>query len=137
MDLPTLQRICERGMDLRIRAGTLSGVAAGEEPITESPAPRLLDQVLDVFGAGEARLWSETIVARLAERDPDRFDGWTPTDPANALRPYGVSTAQVWGQTADGEGANRRGVTREAVLDALGRSIEGPSRRPQGGPDGR
>jgi S-DNA-T family DNA segregation ATPase FtsK/SpoIIIE len=137
MDLPTLQRICERGRELRIQAGTLTGVAAGEEPIAETPAPKFLDQVLDVFGAGESRLWSETIVARLAERDPDRFDGWSPTDLANALRPYGVATSQVWGQTPEGESANRRGVTREAVLEALGRSIDTPSRRSRGGPDAR
>jgi len=39
MDLPTLQRICERGRELRIKAGTLSGVADGGEYITEHAAP--------------------------------------------------------------------------------------------------
>jgi DNA segregation ATPase FtsK/SpoIIIE, S-DNA-T family len=124
LDLPTLQGIVDRGRELRIKAGTLTGVAAGEEPIEERDAPRLLDDVAGVFAAGEARLWSETIVARLAARNPAAYDGWTATDLANALRPYGISTAQMRGTTPEGEEANRRGVTREAVLDALATTID-------------
>ncbi|GAA5174936.1 FtsK/SpoIIIE domain-containing protein [Pseudonocardia eucalypti] len=119
MDLPTLQKICERGRELRITAGTLSGVADGGDYIVEHPAPRLLDDVLAVFTEDEARLWSETVIARLAEANPDAYDGWSPTDLATCLKPYGVTTGQVWGQTPDGRGANRRGISREAVLEAL------------------
>ena len=50
---------------------------------------------------------------------PGAYDGWDPTTLANALRAFGVDTAQVWGRTAAGEGANRRGVARQAVLDAI------------------
>jgi DNA segregation ATPase FtsK/SpoIIIE, S-DNA-T family len=130
MDLPTLQKICERGRELRIKTGTLSGVAAGGEYITERAAPRLLDDVLAAFTDAETRLWSETIVARLAEARPDAYDGWTPTDLANALKPYGVSAGQVWGQTSDGKKANRRGLTRDAIVDALARSVNGPKQGP-------
>jgi S-DNA-T family DNA segregation ATPase FtsK/SpoIIIE len=124
MDLPTLQKICERGRELRIKAGTLSGVADGGEYITEHSAPRLLDDVLAVFTGDEVRLWSETVVARLAEVNPDAYDGWSPTDLATCLKPYGVSTGQVWGQTPEGQGANRRGITREAVLEALSQALD-------------
>jgi S-DNA-T family DNA segregation ATPase FtsK/SpoIIIE len=103
-----------------------------------------LDDVAEVFAAGETRLWSETIVARLAERNPAAYDGWTPTDLANALRPYGVTTDQVWGHTADGTGANRRGAAREAVMDALAATLDRTAarvthlpQRPTGGSDGR
>ncbi len=126
MDLPTLHKICERGRDLRVTAGTLSGVAAGGEYIVEHAAPRLLDDVLAVFTGDEARLWSETVIARLAEAIPDAYDGWTPTDLATCLKPYGVPTGQVWGQTLDGQGANRRGITREAVLEALVQALDRP-----------
>ncbi|HYZ37685.1 MAG TPA: cell division protein FtsK [Pseudonocardiaceae bacterium] len=126
MDLPTLQKICERGRNLRIAAGTLSGVADGGEYIVEHPAPRLLDDVLAVFTGDEARLWSETVIARLAEANPDAYDGWTPTDLATCLKPYGVITGQVWGQTPDGQGANRRGITRDAVLEALAHALDRP-----------
>jgi hypothetical protein len=128
MDLPTPQRICERGRELRIKAGTLSGVADGGEHITEHAAPRLLDDVQAVFTGDEARLWSETVVVRLAEVNPDAYDGWTPTDLATCLKPYGVATGQVWGQTVDGQGANRRGVTREDVLEALTQALDRPPR---------
>jgi S-DNA-T family DNA segregation ATPase FtsK/SpoIIIE len=144
MDLPSLQTILDRARELRIKAGTLTGVAAGEEPITEQSAPRLLDDVAEVFGAGETRLWSETIVARLAERNPAHYDGWTPTDLANALRPYGISTAQMRGTTPEGEEANRRGVTRDSVVEALAATLDrldprNPTvsrlpQRPDGGP---
>jgi S-DNA-T family DNA segregation ATPase FtsK/SpoIIIE len=128
MDLPTLQKICERGRELRIKAGTLSGVADGGEYITEHAAPRLLDDVQAVFAGDEARLWSETVVARLAEVHPDAYGGWTPTDLANCLKLYGVTTGQVWGQTPEGVGANRRGITREAVLEALSQALDRPPR---------
>jgi S-DNA-T family DNA segregation ATPase FtsK/SpoIIIE len=126
MDLPTLQKICERGRELRITAGTLSGVADGGEYIVEHPAPRLLDDVLAVFTGDEARLWSETVIVRLAEDNPDAYDGWTPTDLATCLKPYGVITGQVWGQTPEGQGANRRGITRDAVLEALAHTLDRP-----------
>jgi S-DNA-T family DNA segregation ATPase FtsK/SpoIIIE len=68
------------------------------------------------------------VVARLAEVNPDAYDGWTPTDLANCLKPYGVTTGQVWGQTPEGHGANRRGITREAVLEALSQALDRPPR---------
>jgi DNA segregation ATPase FtsK/SpoIIIE, S-DNA-T family len=114
-----LRRIAERGRRLRIDAGTLTGTAAGEQVIDETPQRRLLDDVLDVFEPGEDRVWSETLCARLADQWPDVYDGWDPTALANALRAFGVDTAQVWGRTPAGEGANRRGVARQGVLDAI------------------
>lgn len=126
MDLPTLYTICERGRELRIKASTLSGVAHGGAYIVEHAAPRLLDDVLAVFIGDEARLWSETVVARLAEANPDAYDGWTPTDLATCLKPYGIITGQVWGQTPEGQGANRRGITRDAVLEALAQALDRP-----------
>jgi S-DNA-T family DNA segregation ATPase FtsK/SpoIIIE len=119
LDLTSLRRLRDRARRLRIEAGTLSGTAAGDQVIAEAPQRRLLDDVLDVFEPGEDRVWSETICARLAGEWPDVYDGWDPTALANALRAFAVETAQVWGRTAAGEGANRRGVARQAVLDAI------------------
>lgn len=140
LDLPTLVKIIDRARENRIAAGTLTGAAAGEELIAESTPFRLLEDVLDVFGAGEDKLWSETICARLADTNATAYDGWSPTDLAGALRPYGVTTGQVWGQTPEGQGANRRGVAREGVLDALARRLDHqpdrPNGRREGGPDG-
>src|SRR5205807_1326244 len=65
MDLPTLQAICDRGRELRIQAGTLTGEAAGEDLVVETPARPFLEDVRAVFGIGESKLWSETIASRL------------------------------------------------------------------------
>jgi S-DNA-T family DNA segregation ATPase FtsK/SpoIIIE len=119
MDLPTLRKICLRARDLRVKAGTLDGMAAGETVIPEAAQRRLLDDVLDVFVPGEDRAWSEVLCARLAAQWPDIYDGWDPTALANNLRAFGVSTSQTWGATEDGTGANRRGVARQHLLDAI------------------
>jgi S-DNA-T family DNA segregation ATPase FtsK/SpoIIIE len=130
-----LRKIGQRGRQLRIEAGTLTGTAAGEVLVDEAPRRRLLDDVLDVFEPGEDRVWSETLCARLATHAPGVYDGWDPTTLANALRAFGVDTAQVWGRTAGGEGANRRGVARQAVLDAIAtRTNPGPKATNQAGP---
>ena len=103
--------------------------------MTEAPRRRLLDDVLDVFEPGEDRVWSETLCARLATRWPDAYDGWDPTALANALRAFAVETGQVWGRTPTGDGANRRGVARQAVLDAIA-ARDQPPRAANGCADG-
>jgi S-DNA-T family DNA segregation ATPase FtsK/SpoIIIE len=119
LGIAELRKIAERGRQLRIDAGTLTGTAAGETVINEKPQRRLLDDVVDVFEPGEDRVWSETLCGRLAAHAPGVYDGWDPTTLANALRAFGVDTAQVWGRTPAGDSANRRGVARQAVLDAI------------------
>jgi S-DNA-T family DNA segregation ATPase FtsK/SpoIIIE len=126
LDLEALQRIVERGRELRIKAGTLTGVAAGEDLIQEEPARAFLDDVAAVFGPGEAKLWSEVIASRLAERWPETYDGWSATDLGTRLGRHGIRTIQVWGQTPEGAGANRKGIALEAVMEALSGGGESP-----------
>ena len=38
-----------------------------------------------------------------------------------ALKPWGIKTGQVWGQTDEGEGKNRRGIERADVVAAIAR----------------
>lgn len=116
---PALDVICTRGRALREGAGTLTGMAIGEIPVTESRPSRVLDDLAAVFLPGEDKAWSEVLVARLAERAPDAYDGWTANQLAVALKPYAVTPSQVWGTGEDGKQANRRGYTRDAVTDAL------------------
>jgi S-DNA-T family DNA segregation ATPase FtsK/SpoIIIE len=116
-DIPTLRKIVARGRELRIRAGTLTGAAAGEDVINEEPPRKLLDDVREVFTVGESKLWSETIAARLASRWPEHYDGWTAADVGSQLGRLGIKTVQVWATTPDGDGANRKGVTLEALAD--------------------
>lgn len=118
VDNPTADRICERARALRKAAGTLTGYAAGEDTATPDAGVSLVDDVAAVVAPDEEKIWSETIVQRLAELRPGLYAGWTPGQLADALKPYGVATRQVWGQDEDGKGANRRGILREDIQEA-------------------
>lgn len=60
----------------------------------------------------------ETVVERLAELRPDVYSGWAPAQLTAALKPYGITTGQVWNATGEGRGANRRGIDRADVEKA-------------------
>lgn len=123
----TFQQICDRSHELRSRLGLLTGLAAGEDVMAEHTPWRMLDDILDVFGVGEDRLWSETICERLAQAYPGSYDGWTPANLATALRPHGVKPEQIH-VTVDGERRNRRGFNRDDIVNALAKRLETASR---------
>jgi S-DNA-T family DNA segregation ATPase FtsK/SpoIIIE len=110
---------------MREAAGTLTGHAAGDGiPEDTAPAYDLLADIAAVMP--EPKLWSETVVTRLADLRPDQYGPWAALEGdaraaqlASALRPFGIRPVQVWGTTADGTGANRRGITREAITKAI------------------
>ena len=138
LDAPTAEAIAKRARAERIAAGRLTGLAAGADYGSDPGASvaSLLDDVAAVMGA-EDKVWSEVIVTRLAELRPDAYNGWTATQLAAALKPYGIGTAQVWGQPdgGKGRGTNRRGVAREHVLAALDdrdrqRQLTAPTNQP-------
>ncbi|AUY51920.1 cell division protein FtsK [Streptomyces sp. CB01881] len=119
------ERVLTRARALRESEGTLSGLAAGETMPTGDAADLLAD-VAAVMPATEAKAWSETLVDRLAELRPDVYGEWAVMEPkakatqlANALKPYGIETGQVWLKTDDGSNPNRRGLKREDILAAV------------------
>jgi DNA segregation ATPase FtsK/SpoIIIE, S-DNA-T family len=119
VDNPATERVIARARAARHTAGTLTGHAAGQPP--EAPAHRsdtLLADILAVIPPGEAKVWSETVLERLAALRPEVYGGLTRDQLTAALKPYGITTSQVWGTTPDGRGANRRGIDRQAVADA-------------------
>jgi hypothetical protein len=66
------------------------------------PAYSLIKDVASVIRVDEAKVWSETVVDRLAELRPDAYGEWTHLDGrakgnrlASALKPFGVETLQV------------------------------------------
>lgn len=133
VDGPAAERIADRARQLRAQAGTLSGYAAGDaEPAVKIS---LLADVAAVIAPSEAEVWSETICARLAELRPALYDALEPTSLAEQLARYDVRTRQIWGRTADGKRANRRGVARADVLAASGRgaSSSGTASGPDSG----
>ncbi|MFF2065849.1 cell division protein FtsK [Streptomyces sp. NPDC058200] len=120
VDAPTAEAIGMRARKLRESAGTLSGHALGEAfETTEAAAYDLLRDILSVVPAEEPKVWSEIVVARLAELRPDVYGGWDPEGLASALKPHGVPTGQVWGKTESGKGANRRGIERSRITSAV------------------
>ncbi|MFI7011684.1 cell division protein FtsK [Streptomyces sp. NPDC050145] len=118
VDAPSAERIAARARAAREKAGLLSGYALGEEPETAAAAYDLLADVLAVVPVKETKVWSETVVARLAELRPDVYDGWTPETFSAALKPRGISTIQV-GRRIDGKVVNRRGIDRSHITSTI------------------
>lgn len=120
VDAPAAEVISRRARALREELGTLTGHALGEEPEADRTASfDLLVDILAVVAADESKVWNETVVTRLAELRPDVYDDWEAEQLTAALKPYGVTTGQVWGKTADGKGANRRGIERARIRAAV------------------
>ncbi|MEO3807877.1 cell division protein FtsK [Sphaerisporangium sp. B11E5] len=127
LDTPATQKIADRANALRQAAGTLSGHALGETPLTTAPTHDLLADILAVVAPSEAKVWNEVIVARLAELRSEVYGPWMELEAdaraaqlTTALKPYGVRTGQVWGTPeSGGKGANRRGITRDDITAAI------------------
>ncbi|OIJ69738.1 cell division protein FtsK [Streptomyces mangrovisoli] len=119
VDAPAAEAIGARARKARELAGTLSGHALGEDPQPDtSSAYDLLRDVLVVVPADEPKVWSETVVARLAELRPEVYDGWDPEGLAAALKPHGIATIQV-GRRTGGKVVNRRGIDRSHITTAI------------------
>lgn len=99
-----------------------AGLHAAGQP-TETPAARrdtLLDDILAVVPVTEPKVWMETLVDRLAGLRPDVYGALTRDQLGAALKPYGISTSQVWGtDPITGKGANRRGIERQQIADLV------------------
>ncbi|MEU6031408.1 cell division protein FtsK [Streptomyces tauricus] len=118
------ERVLTRAAALREAEGTLSGDAAGEAPAPEVSAT-VLDDVAQVLGKGEAKIWSETIVDRLADLRPETYGAWAELDAkpkaealTAALKPFGVATEQI-SRRIDGRQVNKRGIKRDDLAAAI------------------
>jgi S-DNA-T family DNA segregation ATPase FtsK/SpoIIIE len=129
IDGPGAEQLAARARAARVAACRLSGYAAGLDlaPDDETDSGTLLADVLTAIGDVD-KAWSESIVDRLAELRPAVYGPWAElptgaakaTQLAGALKPYGISTKQVWATDPDtGKGANRMGIKREWIADAL------------------
>lgn len=112
-------RVAQRARAMREAAGTLSGHAIGDDDADHrTPAASLLDDLHVIFAHAE-RMWSEDICTQLAELRPDTYGGWTPDALAAALRPYALRTEQINMTDESGHPRNRRGLTADALRQAL------------------
>ncbi|MFF4592428.1 FtsK/SpoIIIE domain-containing protein [Amycolatopsis sp. NPDC001319] len=129
IDGPAAEGIVERARVAREAAGTITGYAAGQvdQAGEDTKAGHVL--ILDVAAVlkpGEKKVWSESIVDRLAALRPEVYGAWGTLDGrgkanqlATSLAPWGVETIQVYGKDETGKAANRRGVNRVDVFAAV------------------
>ncbi len=124
IDGPEAERICDRARAARIAAGTLTGMAAGKTPERAAAVDTLLDDIIAVVPTDEAKVWSETVISRLAELRPELYGGWTDeagewdaAQLSTALKRYGVKTVQV-NRRIDGKVVNKRGLDRSHITTA-------------------
>ena len=119
-------RIALRARAARITAGLLAGYATGHDTTNADtePADTVLADVLAVIPEDVEKLWSETVVDRLAALRPTVYGTWAAletgaakaTQLAAALKPHGITTSQVWAtDPATGKNANRRGIIRADI----------------------
>ncbi|MFJ1537738.1 cell division protein FtsK [Micromonospora chalcea] len=120
VDAVKAETVVARARAAREAYGNVTGMAAGIAPETAARVD-LLDDVRQVIYVGEAKVWSETIVERLAVLRPDTYGKWTPEALATGLKAYGIETRQLNIKGPDGRRANRRGIELGHVLAAIER----------------
>ncbi|MGR8009238.1 cell division protein FtsK [Streptomyces hypolithicus] len=120
LDTPDTERVAQRALAARKAAGTLSGLALGEESTASTgPVYDLLADIAAVVPTTEERVWNERIAARLEELRPEVYRGWKGENVTSALKPHGVRTQGVAGTTDDGARTTRRGIVRADVTTAI------------------
>jgi len=112
LNLPDTERVAKRARALREAAGTLSGVALGEDDA--APRRDVLADVLEAFGGDNGLQWP-ALAERLAGRFPERWAEATGDGISAELRARGVPSINV---KADGQVA--RGCRRSDVENAAG-----------------
>ncbi|MGW6783173.1 cell division protein FtsK [Streptomyces sp. NPDC054987] len=120
VDAVAAEQVVARARKMRDEYGNVTGHAIGKDPETTARVDILAD-VLAVMAADEDAVWCERIAARLTGLRPDAYAGWKGENVTAALKPWGIKPGQVWGQTDDGEGKNRRGIKRADISASITR----------------
>jgi DNA segregation ATPase FtsK/SpoIIIE, S-DNA-T family len=110
------EKILTAARALRERAGTLDGMAAGDEVAQQVRDP--LADTLDAFAAGETFVSWETLAVRLAEQMPDRYAKVTKDALSNTLTQMGLGIESKSG-SEKGRDGRPRGVYRTALDRAM------------------
>jgi S-DNA-T family DNA segregation ATPase FtsK/SpoIIIE len=112
LNLPDTERVAKRARALREHAGTLSGVALGEDDT--APQRDVLADVLEVFGGDNGMHWGE-LAARLAQRWPERWAGVTAEGISAELQSRGVRSVAVRADGTVAKGCRRADVEAAAA----------------------
>ncbi|MEV6202207.1 hypothetical protein AB0M64_19835 [Streptomyces sp. NPDC051771] len=119
IDLPQFKEICQRGRQLRVDAGTLTGDAVdyGAQDAAKGAVADLLADCLTVLdAAGVDRARTEKLVELLTAHRPDRYGELTKTQLQAQLRDAGAGTTRKLGPI-DGM-ANPNGYLRDQIAEA-------------------
>ena len=109
LENPDFEAVCQRGRELRLAEGTLTGEACGDLASAAASVriviPTVIADVLEAFGR-RSRMWTEDLLSALVNIDEDTYGEWDGTRLASELEDAGVvrSMKQV---KIDGE--NRAG----------------------------
>ncbi|MER5418149.1 cell division protein FtsK [Streptomyces virginiae] len=120
VDAVAAEQVVARARKMRDEYGNVTGHAIGKGPETTAGVDILAD-TLAVIPTDEDAVWCERIAARLTGLRPDAYAGWKGENVTAALKPWGIKPGQVWGQTDEGEGKNRRGIKRADITTAITR----------------
>ncbi|MFD9357989.1 cell division protein FtsK [Streptomyces sp. NPDC060031] len=120
VDALAAEQVVARARKMRDDYGNVTGHAIGKGPEATAGLDILTD-TLAVIPADEDAVWCERIAARLTGLRPDAYAGWKGENVTAALKPWGIKPGQVWGQTDEGEGKNRRGIKRADITTAITR----------------
>lgn len=120
IDATGAELVVVRARKMREEYGNITGHAIGEGP-SASHGMDVLGDTLKVFHADEDAVWCERVAGRMAECWPDVYGEWTTASVAPALRPWGITTTDVWGTTDEGEKTTRRGIRRADIAAAVTR----------------
>ncbi|WP_433388425.1 cell division protein FtsK [Micromonospora sp. KLBMP9576] len=113
-DADDAEKILIAARKLREAAGTLTGMAAGEDIARESRD--VLADVRALFGPNERGLQWEDIAARLAERMPEYYADTTAESISAQVRAFGVQSVDV-----KRAGKALKGAKADAIDAAIGR----------------
>ncbi|WP_418155423.1 hypothetical protein [Actinoalloteichus caeruleus] len=94
------------------------------------PSPDILDDITEIMD-GQTRLRTQIVLTRLAELNPEAYEGWTGRDLRTALDSYGIRPAKSGGNMV----VRSRDVS--TALASRGREEEGEPPGSEGGSPGR
>jgi S-DNA-T family DNA segregation ATPase FtsK/SpoIIIE len=123
VDNPGAEKVAARARQLREATGAITGYAAGvhvAEAIQD--AASIVDDlgaVLDKAPFVNDKVWSEDLLAVLAEYRPEVYGEWNTTTLTTALKPHGVKSVSANRRDSDGKNTNKKGYTQQALTKAV------------------
>lgn len=112
VDNAQAEDIAKRARAVRLSAGRLTGLAAGQDPAPDDSTASIINHLLDVWPAGQDKVHGETLAGLLAARFPDAYNGWKAEQVTSACTPHGIRSMQV-----KRDGVNRKGIAMADVLE--------------------